>query len=260
MLPRQGSQLFLSLGNIFFPFFNPAFAIGIGLLYWLITWQFQNLVSQYRISSRQDRCPGYRDDAWSVLQFMPLYLVQAMIASISLVAMLGALYATLLWYVDAIERPKIRRYLTKFFVGTTHFLAHLVVMFTLSLLAVSVNNQLAGPIEKALDAIYQTREEQAPIVRDVIQEGLQPLQQRQAEQRDASSAAAGQPSASSRPPRRARARRFHLLSSADDRAGRLVWRLAVGYLLGPHRASSAACTRNRRSPLCALRTTRISCA
>jgi hypothetical protein len=112
---------------------------------------------------------------------MPLYLVQAMIASISLVLMLAALYATLLWYVDAVEQPKMRRYLSKFCVGTAHFLAHLVVMFTLSLLVVSLNNQMAGPIATALDSIYQSREAQAPIVRDVIQEGLEPLQHRQAE-------------------------------------------------------------------------------
>ena len=198
--PDKGRSYLLSLGNIFFPFFNPAFAIGIGLLYWLITWQFQNLVSQYRISSGKIDALGLGTTLQSVLPFMPLYLVQAMIASISLVAMLGALYATLLWYVDAIERPTIRRYLTKFCVGTTHFLAHLVMMFTLSLLVVSLNNQMAGPIENILDRIYQTREEQAPIVRDVIQEGLEPLQHRQAEQRGESSIANSQPNASSRPP------------------------------------------------------------
>jgi hypothetical protein len=198
--PDKGRSYLLSLGNIFFPFFNPAFAIGIGLLYWLITWQFQNLVSQYRISSGKIDALGIGTTLQSVLPFMPLYLVQAMIASISLVAMLGALYATLLWYVDAIERPRIRRYFTKFCVGTTHFLAHLAMMFALSLLVVSVNNQMAGPIENILDTIYQTREEQTPIVRDVIQEGLEPLQHRQAEQRGQASGAGGQPNATSRPP------------------------------------------------------------
>jgi len=186
------------LGNVFFPFFNPAFAIGIGLIYWLITWQFQNLVSQYQISSGKIDALGLTTTLGSVLRFMPLYLVQAMIASISLVVMLGALYAALLWYVDAIERPKLRRYLTKFCVGTTHFLAHLVMMFTLSLLIVSLNNQMAGPIGRALDTIYQAREERAPIVRDVIQEGLEPLQQRQA--REGSPAASDRPSQSARPP------------------------------------------------------------
>jgi hypothetical protein len=196
--PDKGRSYLLSLGNVFFPFFNPAFAIGIGLIYWLITWQFQNLVSQYQISSGKIDALGLGTTLGSVLRFMPLYLVQAMIASISLVVMLAGLYATLLWYVDAIERPKTRRYLTKFCVGTMHFLAHLVVMFTLSLLIVSLNNQMAGPIGRALDSIYQAREEQAPIVRDVIQEGLEPLQHRQA--REGSPAASDRPSQSTRPP------------------------------------------------------------
>jgi hypothetical protein len=65
---------------------------------------------------------------------------------------------------------------------------------------VSANNQMAGPIENILDRIYQTREAQAPIVRDVIQEGLEPLQHRQAEQRGESSTSNSQPNASSRPP------------------------------------------------------------
>jgi hypothetical protein len=198
--PNKGRSYLLSLGNILFPFFNPAFAIGIGLLYWLITWQFQNLVSQYGISSGKIDALGMGTTLTSVLPFMPLYLLQAMVVSISLVAMLGALYATLLWYVDAIERPKLRRYLTKIGVGSAHFLAHLVVMFTLSLLVVSLNNQMAGPIENALDTIYQTREAQAPLVRDVIQEGLEPLQQRQAEQRGDSAPTGGRPNQSSRPP------------------------------------------------------------
>src|SRR5262245_8493890 len=138
--PDKGRSYLLSFGNIFFPFFNPAFAIGIGLLYWLITWQFQNLVSQYRISSGKIDALGIGTTLASVLQFKPRYFVTAMIAAVSLVAMLRALYATLLWCVVAIERPQIRRYLTKFFVGTTHLLALLVVVFTLSVLAVSVRH------------------------------------------------------------------------------------------------------------------------
>ena len=82
---------------------------------------------------------------------MPLYLVQAMIASISLTAVLGGLYAVLVWYVDAVEWPGPRRYLTKFVVGTSHFLAHLTAMFTLSLTVVMLNNWMAPPIEQHLE-------------------------------------------------------------------------------------------------------------
>ena len=73
---------------------------------------------------------------FTVLPYMPLYLVQAMIASIGLVVMLGGLYAALVWYVDATERPGLRRYATKFLVGTAHFLAHVTAMMVLSLVVV----------------------------------------------------------------------------------------------------------------------------
>src|SRR5262249_56604425 len=81
--PDKGRSYLLSLGNIFFPFFNPAFAIGIGLLYWLITWQFQNLVSQYRISSGKIDTLDLTTTLASVLRFIPLYLWQAVTASVA---------------------------------------------------------------------------------------------------------------------------------------------------------------------------------
>jgi hypothetical protein len=113
---------------------------------------------------------------------MPLYVFQAMVASISLVVMLGTLYAALVWYVDAIERPGIRRYSTKFVVGTAHFLSHVTAMFTLSLFVVMLNNWMTPPIERQVQALYEGRKAQAPIVREVIEESLEPLQ-RQAQQR-----------------------------------------------------------------------------
>src|SRR5262249_53559271 len=33
--PDKGRSYLLSLANVFFPFYNPAFAIGIGLMYWI---------------------------------------------------------------------------------------------------------------------------------------------------------------------------------------------------------------------------------
>jgi hypothetical protein len=181
--PSKAKSYFLSLGNVLFPFYNPAFSIGIGLLYWLITWEFQTLVTRYEISSGKIDDLGIGTSLWSVLPFMPLYLLQAIIASISLAVMLGGFYAVLIWYVDATERLGFRRYATKFLVGTAHFLAHLTAMFTLSLLIVSLNNQMSPFIEKQMRALYETREERAPIVRDVIKESLETIQ-RKTEQRE----------------------------------------------------------------------------
>ena len=199
--PDKSRSYLLSLGNVLFPFFNPAFCIGIGLLYWLITWQFQNLVTQYGISDGKIDKLGIETSLGSVLAFLPLYLVQAMIASISLVVMLGGLYAVLVWYVDAVERPRWRRLTTKFLVGTTHFTAHLVTMFTLSMLVVMLNNWMTPSIERAVETIYRDRQQQAPIVRDVIEEGLRPWQQRktEGEQAPPAGSAAGTPRPQGKP-------------------------------------------------------------
>ena len=194
--PSKARSYLLSLANVFFPFYNPAFAIGIGVMYWIITWQFQTLVTQHEISLHKIDDIGVGTSFWAVARFMPLYLIQAMIVSISFVAMLAALYATLIWYVDAIDRPGLRRYATKFLVGTSHFAAHLAAMFTLSLFVVMLNNWMAPSIDRAVKTIWQTRHAQAPILRDVIEETFEPLQQqeqRQAEQRQSSPEAARKP-------------------------------------------------------------------
>jgi len=176
--PEKGRSYLLSLGNILFPFYNPGFAIGIGLIYWLITWEFQTLVTRHNISDGKIDEVGIGTSLASILAYMPLYLVQAMIASIALVAMLGGLYAFLVSYVDAVESPGPRRYLTKFFVGSAHFLAHLTAMFTLSLFVVMLNNWMTPSIEKAVTGIYEKRKEHTQVVQDVIEESLRPLQRR----------------------------------------------------------------------------------
>jgi hypothetical protein len=176
--PSKARSYLLSLRNLAFPFYNPAFAIGIGILYWLITWEFQTLVPRYGISTGKIDDLGIGTSLVSVLPYLPLYLVQAMIASLGLTAMLAGLYVTLVWYVDAIDRPGFRRYATKLLVGTAHFLAHVTAMFVLSLAVVTVNNRVAPPIERQLDALYETREKQPQIVRDVIQESLAPMKHR----------------------------------------------------------------------------------
>ena len=153
--PAKARSYLLSLGNVLFPFYNPGFAVGIGLLYWLVTWEFQTLVTRHEISDGKIDGLGIDSSLFHVLGFMPLYLIQAMIASIALVVMLGGLYAVLIWYVDAVEYPGPRRYLTKFFVGSAHFLAHLVIMFTLSLLVVTLNNLMTPSIERAVASVYE---------------------------------------------------------------------------------------------------------
>ena len=104
--PDKSRSYLLSLGNMLFPFYNPAFAIGVGLLYWLITWEFQTLVTPARHLGRQDRRAGHRP---------PRSGASGLHAALShpgddqprsaWSSMLGGLYAMLLWYVDAVEWP-----------------------------------------------------------------------------------------------------------------------------------------------------------
>jgi hypothetical protein len=178
--PTKTRSYLLSLRNVLFPFYNPAFAIGIGILYWLITWEFQTLVTRHTISSGKIDDLGIGTSVLSLLPYVPLYLVQAMVASITLAVMLGGLFAVLVWYVDAIERPGVRRYATKLLVGTVHFGAHVAAMFTLSLVVVSVNNQMAPVIERQLHAINATRDAQPAVVREIIKESIEPLQRKRA--------------------------------------------------------------------------------
>jgi hypothetical protein len=179
--PSKAKSYFLSFANLLFPFYNPAFAIGIGLIYWLITWNFQAHVTAEQISLGKIDELGLSTTLLEVLPFMPLYLLQAMMASISLTILIVGLYATLIWYVDAIDRPGFRRYATKLIFGTAHFLAHLTAMFTLSLLVVSWNNQLSPVLERQFDQLYRDRDQQSPIV----QEQLETLKRKQEVQRAA---------------------------------------------------------------------------
>ena len=225
--PSKSRSYLLSLGNILFPFYNPAFAIGIGLIYWIVTWEFQTLVSRYEISVGKIDTLGMGTSLWSVLPAMPIYLIQAIITSISLTILLGGLYAILIWYVDAVELPGFRRYATKFVVGTAHFLAHLTAMFTLSLLVVTWNNQMTPTIQSQLDALYTSREEKTPIVRDAIKESLEPLKRR-TEQRQRAPLEA--PAAS--PVRQLVGfMSYPILMIVARRPGR---RFALGFVLGAH--------------------------
>ena len=95
--------------------------------------------------------------------------------------------------MDAVEWPGPRRYLTKFAVGTSHFLAHLTAMFALSLTVVMLNNWMAPPIEQHLKELYRTRGEQAPIVRDVIEESLMPLQRETQKREKAATSTTAEP-------------------------------------------------------------------
>ncbi len=173
----------LSLRNLLFPFFNFPFAMGIGFIYWIITWQFYALVERDDISAGKINAVGVTTQYWELLPYLPLYLIQATLVSIALAVMLIALYAGCIWYVDATEKPGLRRFLTKFGVGTTHFVAHLFLMFALGFFFVLVNNRIAPPVETYVNAVWKSRTAEKSVVGDVLKEVLEPLSQRREDQR-----------------------------------------------------------------------------
>ena len=110
--PKRSTSLLLSLRNMAFPLFNFPFAIGIGIIYWLITWQFHTVVRAYDISAGKIDQVGLTVAPQTVLAWMPLYMLQATL-SMSFAVMLMGLYAALVWYVDAEEKPGLRRILVQ---------------------------------------------------------------------------------------------------------------------------------------------------
>ncbi len=182
--PSKFRSLLLSFKNLFFPISNPAFGIGIGLIYWIVTWQYYSVVSQHDISAGKI---DYVDAAsyFSVLARLPLYLMQGMLVSIPFVLMLAALYAAIVWYVEAVERPVWRKWTVKIFAGTAHFVAHVVAMFSMGLALVMFHNAIAPSVEAQVESLWRTRGERNVIVREVLQEALEPLSQERMEQREA---------------------------------------------------------------------------
>lgn len=180
--PSKTTSFFLSLKGLFFPFTNYFFGVGIGFIYWMITWQFYSVAGQHNISNGQIDVVK-PETYWGLIAYMPLYLIQALLVSISLVAMMGGLWILLCSYVDSVERPRWKHYFVKIFVGSAHFLAHTFAMFSLGLAFVLFHNEITPTIKTQVDKIWQDRAQQPNIVRDVITETLEPITRQAIEQR-----------------------------------------------------------------------------
>ncbi|MFN3746624.1 MAG: hypothetical protein ACK4TL_18130 [Hyphomicrobiaceae bacterium] len=180
--PSKMTSFLLSLRGLAFPFRNYFFGIGIGFIYWMVTWQFYTVAGQHNISNGQIDAVK-PETYWGLIAFMPLYLIQALLVSIALVAMMGGLWFLLCWYVDAAARPRWKNYLVKLLVGTSHFLVHVCAMFSLGLAFVLVHNEITPTIKAQVDKVWQGREQQPEIIRDVITETLEPITRQAIEQR-----------------------------------------------------------------------------
>ncbi len=182
--PPKGVSRLISLRNLLFPLFNFPFAMGIGIIYWLITWQFYSIVERHDISAGKIDSVGVFTGFWETFQYFPLYLVQASLVSIPLVVMLLGLYATLVWYVDATEKPVWRHWFSKIVIGSAHFATHLTAMFALGFLFVMLNNWTSPFVERQVTAIWQQSEAQLGVIGRSIKEVLEPLSSSRVEQRE----------------------------------------------------------------------------
>lgn len=183
--PEKSRSRLLSLRNLLFPFYNFPFALGIGLIYWLITWEFYSVVERHDISAGKIDAVGVHTDYFDLISFMPLYLIQALLVSIPLAAMMGALLVCLIWYVEAGERLGWRKNLRKGFVGSAHFAAHVFTMFSLGLAFVMVNNWVAPRVEPQVNALWKSMGgEKTTVAGRVVKEAFEPLSESRQAQRE----------------------------------------------------------------------------
>ena len=182
--PSRGRSRVLSLMNLAFPFYNFWFALGIGFIYWLITWEFYSIAGRHDISAGKIDAVGVHTGYLDTFSYFPLYLMQACLVSIPLAGMLAGLLALLIWYVAAPERPRWKHWLMKLGLGGTHFLAHLTVMFGAGLFFVMINNWVSPTIEQQVNKIWRDSSKAEGVIARGIKEALEPLSTNRQEQRE----------------------------------------------------------------------------
>ena len=182
--PSKGLSRLICLRNLLFPIYNLPFALGVGLIYWLITWQFYSIVERHDISAGKIDAVGVHTGYWETFRFFPLYLMQASLVSIPLVMMLGGLFFALVWYVDAVEYPRWRHWLSKLSFGTAHFLGHVTMMFAFGFLFVMLNNWTAPYVEREVNALWRKSDNELGVAGRTVKEALEPLSRSRQEQRE----------------------------------------------------------------------------
>jgi hypothetical protein len=182
--PDKTTSLRLSFGNLLFPFLNYPFAVGIGVAYWLVTWQFHETTKRYGISKgRIDQVSLFDNSIPELMARMPIYVLNAT-ASIGFTVMLAMLFWVLVSYVQAAEQPRWWRIMVKSTVGGVHFLAHLAVMLLLFLTFHATNNAIAPWFERQFESAVEAKETvDGWIPKVIVEETLEPLSTRNFESR-----------------------------------------------------------------------------
>ncbi len=181
--PERGRSMLISLRNVFFPFMNPAFGIGIGLIYWFVTWEFYTLVERHDISSGEIDAVGIHTTFWGVYKYIPFYLVQGLLVSIPLALMLIAMWGCLVWYVDSGAKNGFKKAFSKVTVGSLHFAAHVMTMFALGLFFVMANNWIAPRVEAYANSVWVASATPSA-TGSVAKKVLEPLSEGRAQQRE----------------------------------------------------------------------------
>jgi hypothetical protein len=173
--PERGRSRLLGFRNLLFPLYNIPFAILIGLIYWLITWEFYSVVAQHDISAGKIDAVGTHTTFWEVYSFLPLYLIQALLVSIPLALLMGILLVCLTMYAGQNEHRGGRRIAKRIFVGGTHFAAHVATMFALGLFFVMANNWISPRIEPHVNAAWRTAAAGTSAFGKVVKEIFEPI-------------------------------------------------------------------------------------
>jgi hypothetical protein len=187
LYPAPWTSRLISLGNLFFPFRNFAFAMGLGLIYWIITWEYYSLVTQHDISAGRIDAVGLTTNYWDVFKFTPFYLIQGLLVSIPLAIMLGGIWIALVSYVDAGNRQGFWLYLRKFVIGSLHWAAHVSVMFGLGLAFVQFNNQAHPAVYNFANSFWtqDAKAAEATVSGTVTRKVLEPLSEQRQRHREA---------------------------------------------------------------------------
>ena len=233
--PTKGLSRLISLKNLAFPIFNMPFAIGVGLIYWIITWQFYSVVEQHDISAGKIDAIGVFSEYGETFRYFPLYVIQACLVSIPLAAMLAGLWVGLIWYVDAIEQPRWRHWLSKITIGSLHFGAHLTTMFALGFLFVMLNNWTSPYFEREINKLWQKNAADIGVVGRTVKEALEPLSSARQEQRE-QFGDTSKPGQSRRAAPPASAMPSPPVAAANDQLASKALRQILGFVMYPFQA------------------------
>lgn len=235
--PSRATSAMLSLGNLAFPLRNFWAALFIGAIYWIVTWQFYALVSEHDISAGAIDAIGMTDRAgqpvifWDVFKYLPFYLIQGFLVSLPLAATFGALFALMVWYVDAGARRPVRKWFRKLLVGGTHFVVHIAAMFALGLTLVQWHNYVSPKLHTYAEQIWSTTaKDKGSMTGVVARKVLEPIStERQAEvKRYQADQKQGSATATRRAPPPT-----DLAPSASNRINPQSFRQIVGFVLYP---------------------------